>query len=104
MTRFEITVHGNHKTWGFEFDMPYMYLDDWLDDGLDVTEILETHSAENEEDGRCLWDYKNLMEETEPYCFRSGECEEVTTGVIIPPAWWASELAKDDVEIFECMN
>lgn len=36
---FEITVHGKSKTWGFLFDGEEKYLQDWVNDGLDVSRV-----------------------------------------------------------------
>ena len=35
-----ITVKGKKKIWGVQFEGDDEFLDDWLDDGLDVDEIV----------------------------------------------------------------
>jgi hypothetical protein len=37
--KYMITVHGNHKTWGFPIVAPPEHAEDWRADGLEVDEI-----------------------------------------------------------------
>ena len=41
----EITVHGKHKTWVFQFYADPKYVPGWRADGLEVGEVLNTIPA-----------------------------------------------------------
>lgn len=40
-----IHIRGRHKSWGFNFYGDPKYLDEWREDGLEVTEIVNTVPA-----------------------------------------------------------
>lgn len=40
--KIEITVRGKSDTWGFVFQGDPKYLEEWLEDGLEVSEVLNT--------------------------------------------------------------
>lgn len=37
-----VTVKGKHKTWSFDFYGDPQYIQEWLDDGLDIVVICNT--------------------------------------------------------------
>jgi hypothetical protein len=99
MTRFEIVVKGDHKTWGFSFEADSKYLPDWIKDGLNVAEIVETIPYED----RPIRTLNQLLDRTEPYLFHSSEMID-TAGMPISAGWWMSAEALSDYERFECNN
>ena len=40
MKRYTITVNGSHKQWAFNFDGREKDLPAWIEDGLDVSEVV----------------------------------------------------------------
>ena len=44
---FAIVVHGKERVWDFLFEGDDKYLQEWLDDGLDIAEVVEVIPAED---------------------------------------------------------
>jgi len=47
-----ITVKGKKKIWGFQFEGEEEYLEDWLEDGLEVDEVIAESFEWEDENAR----------------------------------------------------